>query len=465
MLREHYTLFRRLHIVCDLAVAAAVYALARGWVAGVSATAALREPGLLVLLGVLAIALAAGTAPYEYRFRSLYSAGTVIACRWGMVMAAVLAVFFWRADWALDRTSMAIIAVIVPAALIAVRIIVASVLRAWRRTGRSYKNALIIGTGPTARKMVDTILTRPERGLRVIGFLDNRRTGELWRYRDIPVRGSFAELPHLVRTEQVDYVLFCVNERGLARVRGMIHLCTRMGVPAVVITDWFAHFTARRRSCDFLGHPGLLLDSAPRHSAAVYIKNVMDRVLALAGLVLTTPIMAAAAVAVRLTSRGPVFFSQVRLGRNGRRFHMWKFRTMIKDAERLRASLENHNELSGPAFKIADDPRITRVGRFLRRTSIDELPQLFNVLRGDMSLVGPRPPLPDEVRHYDERQRRRLAVKPGLTCLWQIGGRSNVDFDEWMRLDLEYIDNWSIRKDAEILVKTVPAVLKGAGAK
>jgi lipopolysaccharide/colanic/teichoic acid biosynthesis glycosyltransferase len=160
-----------------------------------------------------------------------------------------------------------------------------------------------------------------------------------------------------------------------------------------------------------------------------------------------------------------VFFTQTRVGLNGRRFTLWKFRTMVREAEKKKAELAAFNEMSGPVFKMSDDPRVTRLGQFLRRTSLDELPQLINVLKGDMSLVGPRPPLPHEVVQYAGWERRRLSVKPGLTCLWQINGRNRIDFDEWMKLDLEYIDTWSLQKDAAILAKTVPAVLRGAGAR
>jgi exopolysaccharide biosynthesis polyprenyl glycosylphosphotransferase len=194
-------------------------------------------------------------------------------------------------------------------------------------------------------------------------------------------------------------------------------------------------------------------------------KNVLDAFLAAFGLILSSPVMALAAMAVKLTSPGPVIFKQYRCGLNGRKFKIYKFRTMVDNAEEMKKNLVRFNEIKGAAFKMKNDPRITPVGRFLRKTSIDELPQLFNILKGDMSFVGPRPPLAEEVVRYDCWQRRKLSMKPGLTCLWQINGRSNVSFEQWMKLDLEYIDNWSLLKDAEILVKTVPAVLKGTGAR
>jgi exopolysaccharide biosynthesis polyprenyl glycosylphosphotransferase len=196
-------------------------------------------------------------------------------------------------------------------------------------------------------------------------------------------------------------------------------------------------------------------------------KSAIDFVGSLSLILLLSPIMVAAAVAVRLTSPGPVFFRQQRAGLNGRPFTMLKFRSMVTNAEQLKQELAALNEMSGPVFKVTNDPRVTATGRFLRKWSIDELPQLFNVLRGEMSLVGPRPLPVDEVARFDDlAHRRRLSVRPGLTCIWQVRGRNNVsDFKEWVRLDLEYIDNWSLWLDVKILLMTIPAVFTGAGAK
>jgi len=200
-----------------------------------------------------------------------------------------------------------------------------------------------------------------------------------------------------------------------------------------------------------------------RSALSSALKRCIDVAGALAGIVLTAPLMLAAAAAIKLQSRGPILFRQVRVGRGGKTFAMWKLRTMCVDAEARKSQLTNQNEMSGPVFKIASDPRITGVGCMLRKYSIDELPQFFHVLTGQMSLVGPRPPLPGEVEFYKPWQRGRLAVKPGLTCLWQVNGRNNVDFDEWVNLDLEYIRRWSLALDLRILLKTIPVVLRGSG--
>jgi exopolysaccharide biosynthesis polyprenyl glycosylphosphotransferase len=194
-------------------------------------------------------------------------------------------------------------------------------------------------------------------------------------------------------------------------------------------------------------------------------KRVLDIVMSVALIFLLMPLLAAVALLIRLTSNGPVLFRQERLGLNKRRFQIYKFRTMVADAEERMADLEQYNEASGPVFKIKNDPRITPLGKILRRTSIDELPQLFNVLKGDMSMVGPRPlPVRDYEGFSEDWQRRRFSIQPGLTCLWQINGRSSIGFDDWMKLDIQYMDEWSLWLDVKILARTIPAVLKGSGA-
>jgi len=217
-----------------------------------------------------------------------------------------------------------------------------------------------------------------------------------------------------------------------------------------------------------IGHFGSMptLSFAVVHHSALLlaVKRGLDLLVGCLLLALALPVLALAALAIKATSPGPVLFRQLRCGLNGRRFLVLKLRTMYADAEKRKRELQHLNEVSGPVFKIRNDPRITPVGRFLRRFSIDELPQLWNVIRGEMSLVGPRPPIPAEVAQYETFERRRLSMRPGLTCLWQVNGRSEIEFDEWVRLDLQYIDDWSLTQDLRILAQTVPAVLRGTGA-
>jgi exopolysaccharide biosynthesis polyprenyl glycosylphosphotransferase len=262
-------------------------------------------------------------------------------------------------------------------------------------------------------------------------------------------------------------VILTAKHTYFGQIEQAIEVCEREGIEVWLLADFFKTQVSQTQVDLFLGRPTLVFRSVPELSWPALVKGAIDLVGALLLLGLFGVPMALAALAIRLSSPGPVLFRQQRSGLNGQPFTMLKFRSMISDAEQLRHELEALNEMSGPVFKVTNDPRITPLGRLLRRYSIDELPQLFNVLRGEMSLVGPRPLPVDEVKRFDDlAHRRRLSVKPGLTCLWQISGRNNTcDFKEWVRLDLEYIDNWSLWLDLRILLRTVPAVLSGFGAK
>jgi exopolysaccharide biosynthesis polyprenyl glycosylphosphotransferase len=213
------------------------------------------------------------------------------------------------------------------------------------------------------------------------------------------------------------------------------------------------------------GMPFLAFSTVPTDSLALLVKRVFDLVFSVATLLFLSPLLLVISVAVKLESPGPVLFRQRRVGLNGREFVLLKFRSMRADAEAEQAALSHRNEMNGPVFKLSDDPRVTRVGRILRKASLDELPQFWNVLRGEMSVVGPRPPIPAEVKRYERRERRRLSMKPGITCVWQVSGRNEIDFDRWVQLDLAYIDNWSFWRDMKIVLKTIPAVIWGRGAR
>ncbi len=265
----------------------------------------------------------------------------------------------------------------------------------------------------------------------------------------------------------VGHVIFAGRHGQIDKIQEGIEACETEGVEAWLMAD-FIHTSIATPFFDVIGgRPVIAFRCTPDASLQLLLKVFIDRAGALFAILLLSPLFLVAMIGIRLSSPGPVFFKQMRGGRHGKPFRMWKFRTMHTDAEMRRAELEVFNQMSGPVFKVENDPRITPFGGWLRRTSIDELPQLFNVLTGDMSLVGPRPLPVYEVEKIEKRaQRRRLSVKPGLTCLWQIGGRNEVrDFDDWVRLDLRYIDNWSLWLDIKILLKTIPVVLLGFGAK
>jgi exopolysaccharide biosynthesis polyprenyl glycosylphosphotransferase len=274
-------------------------------------------------------------------------------------------------------------------------------------------------------------------------------------------------LVHLLHEHSANGVLLSARHAFFGQVEKVIRACELEGVEVWLLADFFRTQISQTALDEFHGRPILVFRSAPEDSWQGVVKQVVDTVGAGCLLLAAAPVMGLCAALIKITSPGPVFFRQLRSGLNGRPFVMYKFRTMVSNAEQRRHELERLNEMAGPVFKVTNDPRVTPLGRWLRRYSLDELPQLFNVLRSEMSLVGPRPLPVDEVRRFDDlSHRRRLSVKPGLTCLWQVSGRNNVrSFNDWVRLDLEYIDNWSLWLDFKILLRTIPTVLSGAGAR
>lgn len=282
-----------------------------------------------------------------------------------------------------------------------------------------------------------------------------------------PAGSPVQELIELLHEHSVSGVLVNTRQANMENVENVIKLCEIEGVETWLMADFFATQIAHASFDELFGHPLIVFRSAPETSWQMLAKLLIDFFGAAVLLVLTAPLLALVAMLIKLTTPGPVFFRQQRSGLNGAPFEIFKFRTMMTNAEQTKHELAAMNEMSGPVFKVTNDPRVTPLGKFLRKWSLDELPQLFNVLRGEMSLVGPRPLPVDEVRRFsDLAHRRRLSVKPGLTCLWQVQGRNQIsDFKEWVRLDLEYIDNWSLWLDLLIILRTIPAVLRGTGAK
>ena len=280
-------------------------------------------------------------------------------------------------------------------------------------------------------------------------------------------RDTIQHLVDLLHRTAANAVIINAGHTYFGQVEQAIQACEREGVEAWLVADFFQTRISQTEFDDFLGRPVLVFRSTPEASWQGVCKQLLDVTAAAVLLILTAVPMLLVALAIRLNSRGPVLFRQQRAGLNGRPFTMLKFRSMATDAEQRKQELALLNEMSGPVFKVTNDPRVTPIGRFLRKWSLDEWPQLVNVLRGEMSLVGPRPLPVDEVARFDDpAHRRRLSVKPGLTCLWQVSGRNNVrDFADWVRLDLEYIDNWSFWLDLKILCRTIPAVMAGTGAK
>jgi exopolysaccharide biosynthesis polyprenyl glycosylphosphotransferase len=323
----------------------------------------------------------------------------------------------------------------------------------------------VVGLGERGRKLGEALEASARYGIRLIGFLADRPEDAPSK---IDLKASYkvyplSDLTALLSQHIIDEILFAVASERLAELEEVFLLCDEEGVRTRVAVDFFPHVNSTVY-LERLGRVPLLTFSAtPHDEIRLMVKRLMDVVAAAAGLVVLFPVMVAVGLLVRLTSPGPAIFRQQRCGLNGRRFVLLKFRSMRQDAEELKAGLQ-HLSARQTAFKLRDDPRLTPAGRFLRKFSIDEWPQLWNVFRGDMSLVGPRPAVPEEVERYQRWQRRRLRMRPGLTCLWALAGRDTVDFETWMRLDMQYIDTWSLGLDWKILLETIPRVIIGKGA-
>jgi exopolysaccharide biosynthesis polyprenyl glycosylphosphotransferase len=337
----------------------------------------------------------------------------------------------------------------------------------WFRTRpEHHRNFMIVGN-PASALEVATLLEEGERfGLRLLAFVhigdENPKLPSTLKY-SYPVVPK-ERMVELLHSRVVDEVIFAAEQHELSELEPLMQQCEAEGVHMRVqlsfLPTGFSHVFV-----EHLAHlPLLTFASTPQNDIALLFKRAIDIVISAFALFVLSPLFLLFSLLIKLTSKGPVFYRQTRCGLGGRRFTLLKFRSMVENAHEMLAQLEQHNEVDGPVFKMRNDPRCTTVGRWMRILSLDELPQLWNVLRGDMSLVGPRPPLPQEVDQYEPWQRRRLRIRPGLTCLWALEGRSQLQFERWVRLDLLYIDNWSMWLDFKILLKTIPAVLLGRGA-
>lgn len=338
--------------------------------------------------------------------------------------------------------------------------------RRLRRRGINAKSLLVIGGGLRSEQLIEKLTCKNELGYRILGYLDSTPSFSHRKLAGVPWLGNLEDLRQIIDREVVDEVAIALPIKShYTQIKTVIAQLEEQGVVVHLLSDFFTHQLARIEPQDFQGMPLLSLHSAPAVCWRTEVKLIVDVFGTVALLALAAPLFAVIAILIRLDSRGPIFFTQERMGYNKRRFKMIKFRTMVVDAEAQLEAIEHLNEKQGPIFKIRQDPRITRVGRILRKFSLDELPQLLNVLLGDMSLVGPRPlSIRDASRLEESWQKRRFSVRPGMTCLWQISGRSNLSFEEWIELDLKYIDSWSLQLDWWILLKTVPAVLTARGA-
>jgi exopolysaccharide biosynthesis polyprenyl glycosylphosphotransferase len=387
------------------------------------------------------------------------------AFRQCLMGAASVIVFEYLRRMDLSRAFVALFSVYAWVLLCLFRLNASRVLRAVRRGFGSAQYVMVAGLGDAARKLGRELEGAAGYGIRLTGFLadspeETAREVELEaRY---PVH-SLAELPDLLKRHIIDEIIFAVDSRRLAELEDAFLLCDEEGVRTRVAVDFFPHVNSQVFLDRFGAQPLLTFSATPHDEIRLLVKRITDILLASAALVLLFPVMLAIMLMIRLTSPGPAIYRQVRCGLNGRRFVFYKFRSMCDNAHEMRDQLK-HLSKRQLAMKIPNDPRLTAVGRWLRKFSVDEWPQLWNVLKGDMSLVGPRPAVPEEVEQYARWQRRRLRMRPGLTCLWAVRGRDSVDFETWMKLDMQYIDSWSLALDWKIILRTIPQVLSGRGA-
>lgn len=405
-------------------------------------------------------------------FSKIYSSmrtKTDIQIIWSVIKASVLTaisfsvvVFLFKFSF-VSRAFFAIFMSVSTFFLLFEKLLIFHIARAVRKTGYNYRRLLIVGTGPRAENFIRTIKQHPEWGFKIQAVLACEKLIETKYVENIKVKGSLDDLKSILLGKTTDEVIFVVSKSELSNIEPALHVCETLGIKAAIEMGFFKSNIAKLSQSELEGIPFMSFDTTTTDELSLFFKKLMDITVALLAVFILSPLFLIVAVFIKLSSRGPVFFVQRRVGLNGRKFTLYKFRTMHKDAHRMRTELEKDNESDGPVFKIKKDPRVTRLGRFLRKYSIDELPQLFNVLKGNMSLVGPRPPLPREVAQYELWQRRRLSMRPGLTCLWQVNGRNNIAFSKWMEMDLEYIDTWSLSSDLRILIKTIPVVLMGDG--
>jgi exopolysaccharide biosynthesis polyprenyl glycosylphosphotransferase len=365
----------------------------------------------------------------------------------------------------INRSVLALFAAVSGIALWCERGLVQARLRRARHGDRWARLALVVGTDERARRLISALQRYPDAGWVVRGCVELDAAGVDRVVENTPVLGTLADLSDILQGDAVvDEVFFAVAPEHLDEISDALDVCESLGIDTRVLVDLYRPAKAHAFVEELFTLPFYGFSPTLTRQGVLAAKRVLDVVGASLLLVVTLPLFVAIGLTIKLTSRGPIIFCQERAGFHGRRFWMYKFRTMIEGAEEMRDEVAHLNEMTGPVFKITGDPRLIAVGRGLRKLSLDELPQLVNVLRGEMSLVGPRPLPMYEARQLKGAQRRRLAMRPGITGLWQVSGRNSVDFDGWMQMDLFYVDRWSLGLDLKILLRTIPVVLRGEGA-
>jgi len=467
MLKERETVLRRFFLLIDSVVICLAYLLAFLF------KEILHEPGDSLKKYAVALLLA-----IPFWLLTLYANGIYLSMRtrsyleipWTIIKSAVLTflalgtfIFFFKLTQ-MSRLFFALFAAFSFGFILLEKTALFMSAHYVRRQGLNMRRLLIVGTGKRAAEFVKKVDRHPEWGFEILGAIDDEPGRGLQKVGRLEVIGSLEDIPRFFHKDAVDEVIFVVPRSRLNSLQDAIHLCETEGVVVTITVDLFDTLLAKSSVTELDGMPLLHFKTTQAKEWELLVKRLFDFAASGLGILVLSPFFLIIGSLIKATSKGPVFFKQDRLGLSGRKFTLYKFRTMrIGDHGDL-SDVTDLNSMTTPEFRNKKSKWITPVGRFLRKFSLDELPQLFNVFVGHMSIVGPRPTVPDEVEKYKTWQRRRFSMKPGITCLWQVNGRNNIVFEDWMKLDLEYLDNWSLWQDAKILLKTIPVVLFGIGA-
>jgi len=383
---------------------------------------------------------------------------TVVSIGMGLLFASIVILDFHS----LSRLVLVIFASLNLVVIFLYKLLGFIVMKILRGRGYNTRTVLIIADVDSSY-FIDRLINTKDWGYRVWAILSDSTCIKEKYGKEYTVLNEHANMAEIIDDEIIDEVMYCKRDLNQDEIRHFIYACAEVGVIFRLHSEILSVVSMRSQLTYLKQLPFLTFMNTPGNYLALYVKSALDYIVSSLILITISPVMLAIALAIKLGDGGSVFFKQPRVGLNGRRFLCYKFRTMVTNAESLKKSLIDQNEQEGPVFKIKNDPRVTRVGRLLRKTSLDELPQFINVLRGEMSIVGPRPPVPAEVEEYERWQRRRLSMKPGITCIWQVSGRNNIPFDQWMKMDLQYIDTWSLKLDFILFIKTVKVVVTGDG--
>lgn len=492
MLKENWRFINRVHKLADLAIIFVAFYLAYFLRAPIYSLSKKLELDIPIRYELLApiheyyfiLLIATITTVIFLNVQNVYSSMRLkslselfsIFCASSLIVFVVIAAFLYFFKEEYSRSFIALFCLFMAILLCLERLIVIKSLRYFRRKGFNFRNVIICGIGPQSLSLLEEIYSRPEMGIRVRLISSfNESDEEITKFKTIlskfenkkkvRISSGLDNILSAIREYAVDEVIFTNVTKNFKEIEKVVECCIEQGIGTTLAADLFSMGLVKSGMSYFGSIPLIHYKTPPGDSWELGIKRLFDIAISALLLVSLSPLLIIVSIIIKLTSVGPVFFLQRRVGMNGHLFTMYKFRSMSENPQSI-DELEELNEMKGPAFKIKNDPRITSFGKFIRKHSIDELPQLLNVLKGDMSLVGPRPPVPSEVSQYLRHYRRRLSMRPGLTCIWQVSGRNEIqDFAKWVELDLEYIDNWSLLKDFVLLFKTIPAIIFGNGAR